>query len=200
MSASITAAPARTSFGRLPLALAALALVVVAALAVAMVAMNSAKAVAPATSAAKGAPPAVIDHGWSSAVDYGQSVSNVPFYDHGWSKINEPGQSVSNVPFYDHGWSIAGTSATPRADAYFGPYYYNGYDSYAPFDATKGASTATGYPPFGASYGTSVNRGYPLSGASYFQSVPLRIHAIDEGARGDRVIEPQYVAPRPRNQ
>ena len=180
MSASITAAPARTSFGRLPLALAALALVVVAALAVAMVAMNSAKAVAPATSAAKGAPPAVIDHGWSSAVDYGQSVSN--------------------VPFYDHGWSIAGTSATPKADTYFGPYYYNGYDSYAPFDATKGASTATGYPPFGASYGTSVNRGYPLSGASYFQSVPLRIHAIDEGARGDRVIEPQYVAPRPRNQ
>src|SRR6185295_15841057 len=182
MSASITTAPARTSFGRFPLALAALALVIVAGLAVAIVAMNSAKAVAPATSAAKGAPPAVIDHGWSSAVDYGQSVSNVPFYDHGWSKINEPGQSVSNVPFYDHGWSIAGTSTTP---AYFGPYYYNGYDSYAPFDATKGASTATGY---------------PLFGASYFQSVPLRIHAIDEGARGDRVIEPQYVAPRPRNQ
>ena len=178
MSASITAAPARTSFGRLPLALAALALVVVAALAVAIVAMNSAKAVAPATSAANGAPPAVIDHGWS--------------------KINEPGQSVTNVPFYDHGWSIAGTSATPKADAYFGPYYYNGYDSYAPFDATKGASTASGYPPFGASYGASTSVGYPLSGASYFQSAPIRIQAIDEGARGDR--EPAYVAPRPRNQ
>jgi len=189
MSASITAAPARTSFGRFPVLLAALALVVVAALAVAIVAMNSAKAVAPATSAAKGAPPAVKyllpPRTGAPAVDYGQSVSNVPFYDHGWSKINEPGQSVTNVPFYDHGWSIAGTSATPNADTYFGPYYYNGYDSYAPFDATKGASTSTGY---------------PLFGASYFQSVPLRIHAIDEGARGDRVIEPQYVAPRPRNQ
>ena len=143
MSASITAAPARTSYGRLPLALATLALVVVAALAVAIVAMNSAKAVAPATSAAKGAPPAVKyllpPRIGPSAIDYGQSVSN--------------------VPFYDHGWSIAGTSATP-----------------------------------------STGTGYPLFGASYFQSVPLRIHAIDEGARGDRVIEPQYVAPRPRNQ
>ena len=198
MSASITAAPARSSFGRFPMALAALALFVVAALAVAIVAMNSAKAVAPATSAANGAPPAVIDHGWSKINEPGQSVTNVPFYDHGWSKINEPGESVTNVPFYDHGWSIAGTSATPKADAYFGPYYYNGYDSYAPFDATKGASTASGYPPFGASDGASTSVGYPLSGASYFQSAPIRIQAIDEGARGDR--EPAYVAPRPRNQ
>ena len=182
MSASITAAPARTSFGRFSLALAALALVIVAGLAVAIVAMNSAKAVAPATSAAKGAPPAVkylLDPRIGpSATDYGQSVTNVPFYDHGWSKINEPGQSVTNVPFYDHGWSIAGTSTTP---AYFGPYYYNGYDSYAPFDTTKGASTGTGYPPFGATYTPSTGVGYALSGASYFP-------------------EPQYVAPRPRNQ
>jgi NAD+ synthase (glutamine-hydrolysing) len=57
--------------------------------------------------------------------------------------------------------------------------------------------TATGYPPFGATYAPSSTVGYALSGASYF---PVRIQAIDEGARGDRVIEPQYVAPRPRNQ
>ena len=183
MSTSITAAPARTSFGRFPLALAAMALLVVAPLVVAIVGLNSAKAVAPATSAAKGAPPAVkylLDPRIGApAIDYGQNVSNVPFYDHGWSKINEPGQSVSNVPFYDHGWSQAGTSTTPKAAGYFGPYYYNGYDSYTP-------STATGYPPFGASYGTSVNHGYPLSGASYFGS--------------SSAGQPQYVAPRPRNQ
>ena len=172
MSASTQAAPAQVRFGRFPVALALLGLAIVIAAAVAVVAMYGTKTASPAI-------------GTASVVQAGQSVTNVPFYDHGWSKINEPGQSVTNVPFYDHGWSIAGTSATPKADAYFGPYYYNGYDSYAPFDATKGASTSTGY---------------PLFGASYFQSVPLRIHAIDEGARGDRVIEPQYVAPRPRNQ
>ena len=121
MSASITAAPARSSFGRFPLALAALALVAVVALAVAIVALNSAKAAAPATSVTTGAPPAIIDHGWSSAVEYGQSVTNVPFYDHGWSE--------------------ASTSAATKAYANFGPYYYNGYDPYTP-------STGTGYPPF----------------------------------------------------
>ncbi len=180
MSASITTAPARASFGRFSLAIALMALAVVIAAAVALVALNGTKTAAPTT---------------GTATQYGQSVTNVPFYDHGWSSASTAaGQSVTNVPFYDHGWSIAGTSTTP---AYFGPYYYNGYDSYAPFDATKGASTATGYPPFGASYGASTSVGYPLSGASYF---PVRIQAIDEGARGDRVIEPQYVAPRPRNQ
>ena len=67
MSASITAAPARTSFGRIPSAFAALALVVVLAVSVALVAMNGTKAAAPAIDGAKGAPPpAVIDHGWSN--------------------------------------------------------------------------------------------------------------------------------------
>ena len=67
MSASITAAPARTSFDRIPSALAALALVVVLAVSVALVAMNGTKIAAPALDGAKGAPPpAVIDHGWSN--------------------------------------------------------------------------------------------------------------------------------------
>ena len=67
MSASITAAPARTSFDRIPSALAALALVVVLAVSVALVAMNGTKVAAPALDGAKGAPPpAVIDHGWSN--------------------------------------------------------------------------------------------------------------------------------------
>jgi hypothetical protein len=66
MSASITAAPARSSFGRIPAALAALALVVVLAVTVALVAMNGTKA-APITTSPKGAPPpAVIDHSSSS--------------------------------------------------------------------------------------------------------------------------------------
>ena len=180
MSASITAAPARTSFGRFSLAIALMALAVVIAAAVALVALSGTKTAAPTTGA---------------ATQYGQSVTNVPFYDHGWSSASTAaGRSVTNVPFYDHGWSQAGTSTTP---AYFGPYYYNGYDSYAPFDTTKGATTATGYPPFGATFAPSTSVGYPLSGASYFS---VRIQAIDEGARGDRTPEPQYVAPRPRNQ
>jgi hypothetical protein len=110
MSASTQTAPRQMSFGRFPMALAMLALIVILAVAIAAVALNGTKAAAPATTGAKGAPPpAVIDHGWSSAVDYGTSVTNVPFYDHGWSKVNEPGQSVTNVPFYDHGWSSAKT-------------------------------------------------------------------------------------------
>ena len=155
MSASITTAPARASFGRFSLAIALMALAVVIAAAVALVALNGTKTAAPTTGAA-----------------------------------TQYGQSVTNVPFYDHGWSEASTSAATKAYANFGPYYYNGYDSYTP-------STGTGYPPFGATYAPSTSVGYPLSGASYF---PVRIQAIDEGARGDRVIEPQYVAPRPRNQ
>jgi hypothetical protein len=67
MSASITAAPARSSFGRIPAALAALALVVVLAVTIALVAMNGTKAAAPITTSPKGAPPpAVIDHSSSS--------------------------------------------------------------------------------------------------------------------------------------
>ena len=67
MSASITAAPARTSFDRIPSALAALALVVVLAVTIALVAMNGTKAAAPAVDSPKGAPPpAVIDHSYSS--------------------------------------------------------------------------------------------------------------------------------------
>ena len=183
MSASITAAPARTSFGRFALAIALMALAVVIAAAVALVALNGAKTAAPTTGA---------------ATQYGQSVTNVPFYDHGWSKINEPGQSVTNVPFYDHGWSIAGTSTTP---GYFGPYYYNGYDSYAPFDATKGASTGTGYPPFGATYAPSTSVGYPLSGASYFPVASAIQAAADRTpVRPPRGPASLNVAPRPRNQ
>ena len=67
MSASITTAPARTSFGRIPAALAAMALVVVLAVTIALVAMNGTKAAAPTTLAPKGAPPpVVIDHSYSS--------------------------------------------------------------------------------------------------------------------------------------
>ena len=100
MSASITAAPARTSFGRFSLAIALMALAVVIAAAVALVALNGTKTAAPTTGA---------------AAQYGQSVTNVPFYDHGWSSASTAaGQSVTNVPFYDHGWSIAGTSTTTR--------------------------------------------------------------------------------------
>jgi hypothetical protein len=71
MSASTRTVPAQFGFGRLPAALAMLALVAILAVAVAIVALNGTKAAAPATSGAKGAPPpAVIDHGWSSAQDY----------------------------------------------------------------------------------------------------------------------------------
>jgi hypothetical protein len=83
MSASTQVAPRQISFGRFPTALAALALVVILAVAVAIVALNGTKAAAPATSsgfghgpgdwyytapavAAPGAPPVVIDHGWSN--------------------------------------------------------------------------------------------------------------------------------------
>jgi hypothetical protein len=185
MSASTQTAPRQLSFGRFPAALAMLALVVLA-VAVALVALNGTKAAAPATSGAKGAPPpAVIDHGWSSAVEYGQSVSNVPFYDHGWSKVNEPGQSVTNVPFYDHGWSSAETYSTPQT--YNGPFYYNGAGAYPPFVTTYETPGALGYPPFGMTYSGS------------------RIDAVDHGARdeagnGAGTIDSPYVAPRPRNQ
>jgi len=67
MSASVTTAPARTSFDRIPAALAALALVVVLAVSVALVAMNGTKAAAPTIIAPKGAPPpVVIDLSYSS--------------------------------------------------------------------------------------------------------------------------------------
>jgi hypothetical protein len=67
MSASVTTAPARTSFGRIPAALAAMALVVVLAVTIALVAMNGTKAAAPAKLAPVGAPPpVVIDHSYSS--------------------------------------------------------------------------------------------------------------------------------------
>ena len=180
MSASITTAPARASFGRFSLAIALMALAVVIAAAVALVALNGTKTAAPTT---------------GTATQYGQSVTNVPFYDHGWSSASTAaGQSVTNVPFYDHGWSIAGTSTTP---AYFGPYYYNGYDSYAPFDATKGATTATGYPPFGATYAP------PPASATRCPAPPTSPFASRRSTRAHVAIariEPQYVAPRPRNQ
>ena len=137
MSVSTQTAPKQFSFGRFPAALAMLALVVILAAAVAIVALNGTKAAAPATSGAKGAPPpAVIDHGWSSAVVYGQSVTSVPFYDHGWSKVNEPGQSVTNVPFNDHGWS----SAVNYGAAYNGS-RIDAVDHGARDEAGKGART-----------------------------------------------------------
>jgi hypothetical protein len=66
MSASTQTAPAQLGFGRVPSAIATLALVVVLAVAVAIVALNGTKA-APTTGGTKAAPPpAVIDHGWSN--------------------------------------------------------------------------------------------------------------------------------------
>jgi hypothetical protein len=74
MSASTQAAPKQISFGRFP-ALAMLALVVILAAAVAIVALNGTKAAAPVTSGAKGQPPpAVIDHGWSSATKVAPAI------------------------------------------------------------------------------------------------------------------------------
>ena len=183
MSASITAAPARTSFGRFSLAIALMALAVVIAAAVALVALNGTKTAAPTT---------------GTAAQYGQSVTNVPFYDHGWSSASTAPARASRTC---RSTTTAGASpARPRPPRYFGPYYYNGYDSYAPFDATKGASTGTGYPPFGATYAPSTSVGYPLSGASYFgastNSVGLGYPPFGTSNAG----EPQYVAPRPRNQ
>ena len=66
MSASITTAPARTSFDRIPAALAAVALVVVLAVTIALVAMNGTKVAAPSIDAGIGAPPIGYDHGSSS--------------------------------------------------------------------------------------------------------------------------------------
>ena len=171
------------------MALAALALIVVAALAVAIVALNSAKAAAPVTTVATGAPPAVIDHGWSSAVDYGQSVSNVPFYDHGWSKVNEPGQSVSNVPFNDHGWSTAGTAAASKP--ILNSSYFDNAGPYVPFNVNYGKVTV-------GSRIDAVDHGARDAAAA--AALGAQIDAIDHGARDERASEPQYVAPRPRNQ
>ena len=69
MSVSTQAAPRQMSFGRFPAALAMLALVVVIAAAVALVALNGSKSATVAAPGA-GAPPVVIDHGWSN----GQTV------------------------------------------------------------------------------------------------------------------------------
>jgi len=119
MSASTQAAQRQIGLGRFPTAFAALALVVLIAAVIAIVALNGTKPAAPTTSGAKGEPPpAVIDHGWSSAADY-------------W-------QGYGTGPFDDHGWSTAGTSTAPLP--YAGPLYYNGTTPYAPFEA-NGATT-----------------------------------------------------------
>ena len=180
MSASTQAAPAQVRFGRFPVALALIGLAIVIAAAVAVVAMYGTKTASTVT-------------GTAAVVQAGQSVTNVPFYDHGWSKINEPGQSVTNVPFYDHGWSIAGTSK-PAVVGYqlFGSQYF----------PAKVDSTGTGYPPFGATYGTSridaVDHGARDAAAA--AAAQSRIDAVDKGARDEKASEPEYVAPRPRNQ
>ena len=182
MSASITAAPARTSFGRFSLAIALMALAVVIAAAVALVALNGTKTAAPTT---------------GTAAQYGQSVTNVPFYDHGWSKINEPGQSVTNVPFYDHGWSIAGTSTTPPTSARTTTTATTRTRRSTPprarprAPATRPSARPTRRPP------ASATR-CPAPPTSPFASRrSTRAHAV----RRHRVpCEPQYVAPRPRNQ
>jgi hypothetical protein len=180
MSASTQAAPAQVRFGRFPVALALVGLAIVIAAAVAVVAMYGTKTASPAI-------------GTASVVQAGQSVTNVPFYDHGWSKINEPGQSVTNVPFYDHGWSIAGTSK-PAVVGYpiFGSQYF----------PAKVDSVGTGYPPFGATYGGSridtVDHGARDAAAA--AAAQSRIDAVDKGARDEKASEPEYVAPRPRNQ
>ena len=82
MSVSTQAAPRQMSFGRFPAALAMLALVVVIAAAVALVALSGSKTAIPAAPAA-GAPPVVIDHGWSN----GQTVILPKTISHygGWS-------------------------------------------------------------------------------------------------------------------
>ena len=208
MSVSTQAAPKQISYGRLPAALAMLALLIVI-VAVASAAINANKAAAPAVTAAKGAPPpAVIDHGWSSAVVYGESVTGVPFYDHGWSKINEPGQSVTGVPFYDHGWSginepgqilstlplvkdqgigsqgpgmaIAAASANSRL--YTGPYYENGVLA-LPQGTTTGPRTPDGPMPY--------------AGPFYYDN-GVMVAPFDAGKA--KTIDSPYVAPRPRNQ
>ena len=56
---------------------------------------------------------------------------------------------------------------------------------------------STGYPPFGATYAPSTSVGYPLSGASY---PPFASRRSTRAHVAIVVIEPQYVAPRPRNQ
>jgi hypothetical protein len=80
-----------------------MALVIILAVSVAIVALNGTKASTPAATSgfghgpgdwyytapaapAVGAPPIGYDHGSSSGeIQWGQSVTNVPFYDHGWS-------------------------------------------------------------------------------------------------------------------
>jgi hypothetical protein len=122
MSASVNTAPAQAAgWGRFPTALAALALVVVLAVAVAVVALNGAKAAPAAPVApAAGAPPIGYDHG--SSIDWGRSVTNVPFYDHSFSNGDiDWGRSVTSVPFNDHGWSSAETYELPQ---YYGPFYH----------------------------------------------------------------------------
>lgn len=100
MSASTQAAPKQMSFGRFPMALAAMALVVILAVVVALVALNGTKAVAP-TAPAVGAPPIGYDHGSSSGeVQWGQSLTNVPFYDHGWSSAETYELPPYYGPFY----------------------------------------------------------------------------------------------------
>ena len=183
MSASTQAAPAQVRFGRFPVALALLGLAIVIAAVVAVVAMYGTKTASTVT-------------GTAAVVQAGQSVTNVPFYYHGWSKINEPGQSVTNVPFYDHGWSIAGTSVDTKPAVVGYPVFGSQY-----FPAST-SSVGTGYPPFGATYGTSridaVDHGARDAAAA--AAAQSRIDAVDKGARDEKASEPEYVAPRPRNQ
>jgi hypothetical protein len=207
MSVSTQAAPRQISFGRFPAAMAVIALALVIAAAVAIVALNGTKAAAPATTGAKGAPPpAVIDHGWSSAVDYGQSVTNVPFYDHGWSGINEPGQSVTGAPFNDHGWSQAGTSAAPAP--YTGPYYNNGVFAVPPVAASGAATTTSGADPYlGPAYKgmvaapastTTTSGADPYLGPLYYSSTAGYPPFGLSGAT--RTIDSPHVAPGLRKQ
>ena len=90
MSASTRTVPAQIGFGRLPSALAMVALVLIIAVAVAIVALNGTKAAAPATSGAKGAPPPIgYDHGSSGVQQFAPDLPAAAFpaipNDHGWS-------------------------------------------------------------------------------------------------------------------
>jgi|SRR5262245_31138668 len=125
MSASARTVPAQAAgFGRFPTALAALALVVLLAVMVAIVALNGTKASTPAATGV-GAPPIGYDHGSSNGeIQWGQSVTNVPFYDHGWSSATTYSLPVYEGPFVNQqnpGPAIKVVVPVPHGE-YTGPF------------------------------------------------------------------------------
>ena len=121
MSASTRTIQQPLGFGQIGAALAVVAVAIVVA---ALVAFGSMGAVKTDVTPAAGAPPAVIDHGWSQAgTSIGTAAGAPPaVIDHGWSQAGSSGGLVP--PDADDHGSILGTSPSKpayQADPGFAP-------------------------------------------------------------------------------